>query len=101
VAGTVAVTPENRWSAAGWLFDWTLEFLAERVADPQLKDELHEIVAENLGWLGLGDYGSDAEQEMRALIRAHLVSEANQQFSPTMANRDGALRLLQDLADQV
>jgi hypothetical protein len=101
MAGTIAITPEDRWSAATWLFDWTVEFLADRVADPKLRDGLNEIVAENLGWLGLGDFGPDAEGEIRRLLSAELVSAAGIAFSETMPNRAGAINHLRDLAEAV
>jgi hypothetical protein len=101
MAGMIAVTPESRWSAATWLFDWIVEFLADRVADPKLRDGLKEIVDENLGWLGLGDFGPDAEQEMRRLLHTELVTEADKQFSPTMPNRADAIGHLRELAEAV
>ncbi len=61
MAGTVHVSGEQRWSVSGWLFDWVVGFLAEGVTDPGLAAELREIVSENLGWLGLEDFGADAE----------------------------------------
>ena len=101
MAGTIAVTPDRRWSAAGWLFDWAVEFLAERVADPDLKAELEEIVAENLGWLGLAEHGPEAEREMRALLRDQLVGAAEAGLPTTMADRAGAIEVLRELARAV
>jgi len=73
MAGTISLGPATRWSVAGWLFDWTVEFLAQRVVEPELRASLQEIVDENLGWLGLGDFGPDREREMRGLLRDNVV----------------------------
>jgi hypothetical protein len=99
MAGTIAVTPDNRWSAATWLFDWIVEFLASHVEEPELRSSLKEIVDENLGWLGLSDFGPKAELELRELLRTQLVDEANAKFSTTMARRDDAINYLRQLAD--
>jgi len=101
MAGTIAVSADRRWSAAGWLFDWTVEFLADRVADAGLKAELREIVTENLGWLGLSEHGAEAEREMRALLQDEVVSAAEAGLPAIVAHREGALALLRELAGAV
>ncbi|MFI5890914.1 hypothetical protein ACIA5D_12440 [Actinoplanes sp. NPDC051513] len=98
MAGTISLSPEKRWSVAGWLFDWTVEFLAGRVVEPELRASLQEIVDENLGWLGLGDFGPDPEREMRALLRDEVVEAADTAFGADMAGREAALGHLRDLA---
>jgi hypothetical protein len=100
MAGTISLGPDKRWSAAGWLFDWTVEFLAENVGRSDLREQLEEIVTENLGWLGLGDYGSAAEREMRELLRNRLVGTANEVFAPGMEGREPAIGRLQQLAGE-
>lgn len=97
MAGTIALAPQGRWSVAGWLFDWTVDFLAERVTDPQLQSDLREIVSEHLGWLGLGDYGPEAERELRALLDQRLVDAAEAQFGATWRERDEAVDLVRQL----
>ncbi|MFF5291270.1 hypothetical protein [Paractinoplanes globisporus] len=101
MAGTISTGPDRRWSAAGWLFAWTVEFLAERVAEPGLRASLEEILNENLGWLGLGDYGVDEEREMRGLLRNEAVSTANATFAADMAGRENVIDRLRELADSV
>jgi|SRR3954466_6147671 hypothetical protein len=101
MAGTIAVSPDSRWSASTWLFDWVVEHLAKNVEEPKLHHELMEIVEENLGWFGLSDYGPDAEHQFRTLIRTRLVQEASAEFSESMANRSGALDNLRQLVDAV
>ena len=101
MAGTIAVTPDRRWSAATWLFDWTVEFLAANVKEPDVKASLEEIVTENLGWLGLADYGPDVDIELRELLRSRAVPTADDTFARTMPDREAAIGLLRRLADAV
>jgi hypothetical protein len=100
MAGTIAVAPDRRWSAAGWLFDWTLEFLAGRVTDPKVAAGLREIISENLGWVGLDDFGSEVAREIRALIQQDLVAAADQQLPADMAGRSEAMELLSELVSE-
>jgi len=51
------------------MFDWTVEFLADNVTNERAAAQLREIVGENLGWLGLDDYGPEAGAEMRDVLR--------------------------------
>ncbi|MBU2670513.1 hypothetical protein KOI35_44135 [Actinoplanes bogorensis] len=98
MAGTISLSPEQRWTASGWLFDWAVEFLAANVTEPGLKAGLEEIVTENLGWLGLGDFGPSAEREMRTLLRTNLLAAADGSLPPDMDGRRSALDLLSELA---
>src|SRR3954471_425901 len=97
MAGTIEVVRGTRWSAAGWLFDWTLEFLARNVADQGLRDQIREVVEENLGWLGLGDYGPDAEKELKALVTERLLPVADADLPLSLPNRADVLALLGEL----
>src|SRR4051794_10616309 len=101
MAGTVSLRDGKRWSAAGWLFDWVVQFLADNVEEPGLRSELRQIVDENLGWLGLGDFGGDAERAMRELLRHRLVPAAEAAFAQDMGGREGAIELLRELAREV
>jgi hypothetical protein len=100
MAGTISISPGTRWSAATWLFDWIVEFLAENIEEAKLRATLQEIVDENLGWLELSDFGPDAEHRLRKILHTRLVDVADSKFSPTMPNRADALAHLQELADE-
>ncbi len=100
MSGTIAISPENRWSAAGWLFDWTLEFLADTSANAEVAANLREIVAENLGWLGLDDYGPKIAADLREVIRHQLVAGADQRLPHTVPDRPAVIELLRELAEK-
>jgi hypothetical protein len=101
MSGTVAVGPEVHWSAAGWLFDWVVEFLADEVADPEVAADLREIVAANLGWLGLDDYGPEAGAQLRKAVRSRLLPAAEERLPETLPSRPEVIALLRELVDEV
>ncbi|GIH05100.1 hypothetical protein Rhe02_31670 [Rhizocola hellebori] len=98
MSGTIAVTPDKRWSAQGWLFDWTLESLARDLSDETARQHLREIVDENIGWLGLADLPPAARAEAFDKITTRLVQEADTDLPGTLPNRPAVLDLLRDLA---
>ncbi|NUT20416.1 MAG: hypothetical protein HOV77_14615 [Hamadaea sp.] len=99
MSGTIEVSPQRRWSAASWLFDWTVGYLADQVTDEKLAAELREIVDENLGWLGLDDYGPDARADLVAILRDRIVPAAAVDLPGTVDDRPAVLALLRELAD--
>ncbi|WP_155375235.1 hypothetical protein [Catellatospora vulcania] len=98
MSGTIAVAPDKRWSAAGWLFDWTVEALADDLDDDAAAADLREIVEDNLGWLGLDDLSPAARAEVLRRIKTDLVDRADRELPPTVPNRSEALDLLRDLS---
>jgi hypothetical protein len=101
MAGVISLGPDDIWSASSWLFNFAVDFLAERVAEPELKAALEEIVKENLGWLDLGEYGPERERELRRLLRSELVGVANATLPDDMGRRADVLENLRALADSV
>ncbi|GAA1614884.1 hypothetical protein ACFQY4_25490 [Catellatospora bangladeshensis] len=97
MSGTIAVTADRRWSAAGWLFDWTVEKLAEELPDAAAAGDMHEIVEANLGWLGLDDLPAGARAEVLRRIRTELVERAERELPDTVPDRPGVLTLLREL----
>lgn len=98
MSGTIAVTADRRWSAAGWLFDWTVEKLAEDLTDTTAVEDMHEIVEANLGWLGLDDLSPDTRAEVLRRIRTELVERAEHELPDTVPDRTAVLELLRDLS---
>lgn len=50
VAGTIAITREDRWSVASWAFHWVVQHLIDHVDDADAVRRLQEIEEYNLGW---------------------------------------------------
>lgn len=99
MAGTIAVAPQVRWSAAGWLFDLVVDILKERVDDPDTRADLDEIVEQGLGWVSVDDYPAPVAAALRQTLRDEVVAAADARLPESLANRDEALRLVRDLAD--
>lgn len=100
MSGTVAISPEVRWSATGWIFDWVVEYLADQVTDTEVTASLHEIVNENLGWLGLDDHGPAVKKELLTILRTQLVAHAEAKLPYTIPDRPSAIDVLRELADK-
>lgn len=98
MSGTIAVTPDKRWSAAGWLFDWTVEALAKDLSDSTAVASMREIIEDNIGWLGLDDLSPDTRAEVLRRIKTELVDEAEKTLPATIPNRAAAIELLRELA---
>lgn len=97
MSGTISFSPDARWSAASWLFDWVLKTVAGRVDDAELAAELSKIADDNVGWLGLDDLPSDQSADVRRTIRESLRSAAEQGLPSTLTGRDDTLNHLDDL----
>jgi regulator of protease activity HflC (stomatin/prohibitin superfamily) len=89
--------PDAHWSAASWLFDWTVDFLSKATGDAAATDHLREIIDDNIGWLGLDDLPSDVRARLLERIKAELVDTADRTLPPTLTNRDAVLDLLREL----
>jgi hypothetical protein len=100
MSGTIEICAGTRWSAASWLFDWTVGFLADSVSDPYLAGRLREIVCGNLGWLGLDDYGPQARTELVAIISSQIAAAASSLplYAPATIDHASRIQLLGELA---
>ena len=98
MSGTISFSQTTRWSAASWLFDWVLTYLAETVEDAELSAELTGIVGENLGWLGLDDFTDDQRAVLLRILGGGLRARAERAFLAAMPGRDDALRHLDELS---
>ena len=97
MAGTIAVSPEHRWSSASWLFDWVLRTAAEQAADPELTARLTEIVDNNLGWLGLDEL-PDRQRQAFTTVLPRLPDLADQRLPPDLPSRGGTVEYLRTLS---
>ncbi len=98
MAGTVSLSPDVRWSAASWLFDWVLRDIARDTDDVELAGHLTGVVGENLGWFGLDDITPRQRREVRRIITEHLVDDANKNLPADLPGRPETLALLSELA---
>jgi hypothetical protein len=99
VAGTIALSPERRWSAAGWLFDWVAEFTAREVGNSALAASIEEIVAENLGWMDVDGLPTDVRATVLFKLRDELVPTAVSELPASMPERERVLSHLRELAE--
>jgi hypothetical protein len=86
VAGTIAVSPEHRWSSASWLFDWVLRTVAEQAGDPELTARLTEITDHDLGWLGLDEL-PDRHRQAFTTVLLRLPDLAEEGLPPDLPSR--------------
>ena len=92
------MTHDARWSAANWLFDWTVEFLAKDIDDSAAAARLREIIDDNVGWLNLGDLSPDTRARLLRRMQTELVETADKTLPATLASRTAVLDLLRELA---
>jgi hypothetical protein len=100
MAGTVEVQPGRLWSAAGWLFRWTLETIASESQDLAVSAMLRGIVGENLGYLRLSDLG-ESYVDVTGFIRTRLMSVADDRLPNDLLNREGVVEHLRKLVEAV
>jgi hypothetical protein len=98
MAGLLVLKPGTDWSVSGGVFDWTLEFLMDRLSAPEAVDRLREIVDNNLGTFWLADLPADARRQAIAQLRDHLVEAGNREL-PESPHKPDVIRRLQELAD--
>ncbi len=98
MSGTIALSPDTRWSAAGWLFDWAVRFIAEQVGDPDVSANLREVVDENLGWVDVAGLPSAARHAVVEGLRNDLVPAAERQLPSTLPERERVLDHVRDLS---
>ncbi|HEV7465620.1 MAG TPA: hypothetical protein VGP96_04935 [Candidatus Dormibacteraeota bacterium] len=98
MAGTIALSPDIRWSAAGWLFDWTLRFIAQQVGDPGVSATLQEVIDENLGWVDMTALPPEARRTVVRKLRDELVSAAEGQLPATLPGRQQVLDHVRELS---
>jgi hypothetical protein len=97
MSGTIAMTHDARWSAASWLFDWTVEFLANNIEDSAAEAHLREIIEDNIGWLDLGDLSAETRARLLRRMNTELVETADKTLPATITNRTAVLDLLREL----
>ncbi|MEV6306578.1 hypothetical protein AB0M02_44760 [Actinoplanes sp. NPDC051861] len=98
MAGLLVLKPGTDWTASGGLFDWTLEFLIDRLSAPEAVAYLREILDNNLGSFWLTELPPDARGQAVAQLRDHLVEAANHEL-PDGEQKAAVLKHLRELAE--
>src|SRR6266480_2007566 len=98
MAGLLVFEPDADWTATGGLFDWTLEFLIQRLSDQAAVARLREVVDNNLGSLWVSDFPLETQQEIVAAIRGEVIAAAEREL-PESEHKTAAVRHLQELVD--
>jgi hypothetical protein len=98
MAGAIGLSPDKIWTSAGWLFDWTIRFIAREVNDPQLTATVDEILRENLGLLDLDRLPAGLRKKVLRKLRDDLVPVAATTLPSTVPERQGVLDYLGGLA---
>ena len=99
MAGTIVLAPDSRWSAAGWLFDWAVRFIAERVGQPEVATELQQVIDHNLGWVDVGALPPEVRRSVVDSLQRDLVPVAEIQLPATLPERERVVEHLGELAD--
>lgn len=97
MAGLIRISDDLDWSASGALFDWTLEFLIDRLEDEDVKLRLQEVVDNNLGSLWLSDFDEPTRRSIVDLLRKDLIPAAQRDL-PAGDRKHQAVEQLRELA---
>jgi hypothetical protein len=101
MAGTIAVRHDRRWSAASWLFEWVVDFVAKQLGDDADADQLREVIEENLGWVDLSSFAPEVRARIGESIRHQLVPAAEAELPSSLPNRQQVVKHLEELAELV
>jgi hypothetical protein len=101
MAGMIATSAGDAWTAASWLFDWVLTTIAEESRDSELTAELTLIVRENLGSLSLKELPVDQRREFVQVAAVSLIPVAEATWRSEMPGRDDAVNHLQHLVEML
>jgi hypothetical protein len=101
MSGTISISPESRWSASSWLFDWVVRFVAQEVGDEKVAEQLREVVDENLGWVDLGDFPADTREVIAQTLRQALVPASERLIPESVPNRPEVLEHIRGLSELV
>lgn len=99
MAGTVAITRDDRWSVPSWAFHWVVEYLIDHVDDADVVNRLQEIEELNLGWLGLDDFSGEQRQKILHILQEEIVQDAEQRLLPQDLDREHAISVMRELAE--
>jgi hypothetical protein len=93
MAALLRFGPDRVWTSRGGLFDWTLEYLIDRLSDQDAAAELQEIVDNNLAVLWVDDLPLETQKEIAAHLRTGLLDAAEREL-PDSEYKPHALQLV-------
>jgi hypothetical protein len=96
----IQVRPDVDWQVSNGLFDYTVEFLADRLTDPAAAAELRLIVDAHFQVLRLFELAPQVQEEIRRLIRDELLAAGECEL-PDAGAREIAVAQLRKLVDLV
>jgi hypothetical protein len=97
MAGLIVLKPDLDWIATGGLFDWTIEFLIQRLDDESAAQRLREIVDNNLGSLWINEFAPLTQLKIIQCLRDELIPAAEKTLPDTEHKAD-AVQHLRELA---
>jgi len=97
MAGTIAITENDRWSVASCAYHWVLDYLINHASDPETVAELTEIDENNLGWVEIHEFPAAAREELLRLIVDEVVPDAERRLLPENSDRESAIDVIRDL----
>jgi hypothetical protein len=102
MAALIRLAPDVDWTASGGLFDFTLEYLIDRVEDKDAAAWMREVVDNNLGSLWITEFPQTTQRQILDALRSGLVSAAERDLpeSDRKAEALDHLRALVDLSER-
>jgi len=97
MAALIRLDENIDWQTSGALFDWVLEFLAEKIDDAQAQARFHEVIDNNLGSVWLEEFELPVRQDILHALSADLV-EAGERSLPDGDRKEDAVEQLRALA---
>lgn len=98
MAGTIAITADDRWSVGSPAFYWVLDELIERVTDGDAAEQLREIRDMNLGWVAVPDFTPAQRAEILRVLGHEIVPYTERTLAPDAPGRASRLAVVGELA---
>ncbi|MGW0806610.1 hypothetical protein [Nonomuraea sp. NPDC002799] len=97
MAGAIGLSPGRIWTSAGWLFDWTLRFIAREVDDPELTATVDELLQKNFGFLNIRLLPEALRETVLQKLRDDLIPAAAAALPDSVYRRQAVLDYLDRL----
>jgi hypothetical protein len=98
MSGTIVFQHDTDWSASSGLFNWVVEYLANRVDDEQTQGQLWEISDHDFRWLNLDNLTPQGRAQVLSILRNEILAQAEENL-PETSIRGEAVNVIRELAD--